>query len=50
MSEEVRATVRRSRERAVRLVEITFRSQSQIVIHGNGDLLLGAEIAFSRLY
>jgi hypothetical protein len=25
-------------------------SQSQIVIHGNGDLLLGTEIAFDRLY
>jgi len=25
-------------------------SQSQIVIHGNGDLLLGTEIAFGRLY
>ena len=30
-------------------VLVAFRSQSQIVIHGNGDLLLGTEIAFSRL-
>jgi hypothetical protein len=30
-------------------VQVAFRSQSQIVIHSNGDLQLGTEIAFGRL-